>query len=387
MAIYKKHVRPFIRNLYYFLFALKLNILSYLLFWIRLKRVSPEQIQRILLVKTERIGDLVLTTPAIRAIRQHFPQSNISMIVNSYTREIIENDPNIDEVIVYDAKSSHRTLKQKIRFIKYLRSRKFDLAIDLGTRNFLLLPVLLIYFSKAKITLGLNNSGRGFLFNIKVKPYAQPRPLAEEVVSILHPLGINTSDMQPKLYLSEEDKNYSDRLFKEMSIGEKDLLVGIHPGGYFETLHWTREGYAKVADHLIQEHGAKVFLVGGPKDKDLAAKIKDLMENKPINLVSQTSLGQLMALISRCQLFIGGSSGPLNIALGFDIPTVSFLGPSIPERWRPQGEKHIVFRKDLPCSPCDSGYCYQKNIECMEGITPQEVIDAADKQLQRFTKE
>jgi len=378
MAIYYEHIKPLIRKIYYSSFALFLNILSFLLFWIRPKPVNKEQIQRILLIKMERLGDLVLTTPAIHALRQHFPQSTISMIVNSYSREIIEHDPHLDEVYVYDAQGLHKTLKGKIQFIKKLRLKKFDLAVDLGTRDFLLMPPFLLYLSGAKMTVGLNNLGRGFLFNLKVKPYPKPRPLTEEICHILFPLGITYSDTKPKLFLSGEDKDDVEQYLRGKNIREGDILVGIHPGAYFKTIRWTKEGYAKVADHIITRYKAKVFFVGGPKEKELADEIAALMANKPFNRAGKTSLGQLMALTSKCHLFIGGSSGPFNIALGFDIPTISFMGPSIPERWWPQGEKHIVFRKDLPCSPCESAYCWKKDFSCMTGITAQEVIKAVD---------
>ena len=384
MAVYYEYIRPLIKELYYSFFASFLNVLSCLLFWIRPKPVKNEFIQRILLIKMERIGDLVLTTPAIRALRQHFPTSTISMIVNSYSREIIEHDPHLDDVYVFDKQGIHKTLKGKIQFVKKLRLRTFDLAVDLGTRDFLLLSPVLLSLSGARITLGLNNLGRGFLFNTKVRPYPKPRPLTEEICHILSPLGITCSDTQPELFLSDENRDSVEQYLSRNKIKEDDILVGIHPGAYYETIRWTKEGYAKVADHLMTKYHAKVFFVGGPKEKELVDEIAAMMANTPFNHAGKTSLGQLMALTSKCHLFIGGSSGPFNIALGFDIPTVSFMGPSIPERWRPQGEKNIVFRRDIPCSPCESGYCWKKDLSCMTGITAHEVIEAVDKQILSF---
>ena len=139
--------------------------------------------------------------------------------------------------------------------------------------------------------------------------------------------------------------------------------------------------HAKEVADLIKKYKAKVFFVGNHKERDLVDKIIALMDEEPINLAGKITLGQLMALISRCNLFIGNSSGPLNIALGFGIPTVSFLGPSVPERWWPCGEKNIVFRKGLPCSPCESRYCWRGDFACMKKIKPEEVIEAVDRQL------
>lgn len=383
MSIYYRVIRPLIKNIFYSLCTSFLKILSFLFFWICPEPLDSGNINRILLIKIEHIGDLVLSTAAIRAIREHFPHSSITMLVNPYTKAIVDSDPHLDEVVVYDAQGIHKSLIEKIRFIRNLRSKEFSLAIDLDTRSFLFTSVWLAYLSRAKVTLGLDGFSRGFLFNIKVKPYSQPRPLAEEVLHILLPLGIAVSDMQPRLFLSRENKSYIQGFLNREGVKEDDLLVIIHPGGYYETQWWTKEGYAKVAQHLIGKYGAKTFLVGGHKEKKLVNEIIALMSEKPINLAGKISLGQLMALISRCHLFIGNNSGPLNVALGFDIPTISFLGSGIPERWRPQGEKHIVFRKDLPCSPCQLGYCWRRDFACMREIKPEEVIEAVDRQLEK----
>ncbi|MCK5305934.1 MAG: glycosyltransferase family 9 protein [Candidatus Omnitrophica bacterium] len=378
-----KIIWPVIRKILYLLCTAILKGLSYLFFWIGLKTPDLKNVHRILLIKTERIGDLVLSTPAIRAIKQNFPRASVSIIINSYTKAIVENDPHLDEIIVYDVKGAHKSLIEKIRFIKDLRKKKFDIAVDLNTRPFFFLPVWLLCLSAAKITLGLDNFGRGLFYNIKVKPRRKPRPLTEEVLHILSPLGISTPDRQLRLFLREEDKVYIQKYLNEKGVRKNDLVVGIHPGGYYETLRWVEDGYAKVTQHLIKERKAKVFFVGNRKERDLVDRITALTNGGPINLAGKITLGQLMAIISRCNLFIGNSSGPLNIALGFGISTISFLGPSIPERWRPSGEKNIVFRKDLPCSPCESGYCRRRDFACMKKIKPEEVIEAVNRQLEK----
>ena len=385
MCIYYKIIRPLIKRIFYLLCVLILKALSFLIFWIHPKKLDAERIDKILLIKMERLGDTVLSTPAIRAVKEHFPCSHITLIVNPYVKPIVESDPHLDELVVYDSKRIHKNLIQKRRFITNLRSKRFDLAVDLSTRDFFFTPVWLVYLSGARITLGLDNLGRGLLFNIKIKPYSKPKHLTEEVLHILSPLGIDTSDVQLRLFVSD-DKNYIQGLLVKEGVKECDFLISIHPGGVYETKYWRREGYAKVAQYLIREYKAKVIFVGNQYEKELVDKIINLMGDKPINLAGEISLRQLMTLISRCRLFIGNNSGPLHIATAFNIPTISFLGPSIPERWRPQGERHIVFRRDLPCSPCELGYCYRNDFACMREISSGEVIDAVDRQLIEFHK-
>jgi len=131
-----------------------LNFIGYLLFWIKPCEIIEEEVKSILLLKLERIGDLVLTTPAIREVRKRFPNACIKMVVNTYTKPIIENDPNINEVLIYDKKAG---ILGKVRFVQGLKQEKFDLAIDLGTRDLLFLSSFLIFLSRAKASIGLNN--------------------------------------------------------------------------------------------------------------------------------------------------------------------------------------------------------------------------------------
>ncbi|MFH1777505.1 MAG: glycosyltransferase family 9 protein [Candidatus Omnitrophota bacterium] len=379
--IYYKTIRPAAKNIYYSFCAGLLRIVAFLLFWIRPKAITAEQIDKILLIKLERIGDLVLSTPAIRAIKEKFPHADIALIVNSYTQAVIENNPYVDEIIVYGRAEGHKSLIKRIDFIKQLRSKKFDLGIDLTTRDFFFLPAWLLCFSRAKITLGLDNFGRGFLFNLKVRPDKRPKPLTKEVLHILDPLEISGLDNKPRVFLSENNKNYINELLDEQGIGENDILVCIHPGGVFETKYWTKDGYAKVAEYLFKQYQAKVFFIGSKQEAVRADEIIARIEKKPVNLTGKISLGQVSALIAKCRLFIGNNSGPLHIAAALGIPTISFLGPSVPERWSPNEEKDIVFKIDLDCRPCELGYCYRKDLACMNSILPEEVIAAVDRQL------
>jgi lipopolysaccharide heptosyltransferase II len=380
--VYYNLIRPVLKKIYYLTCISALRALSFLLFWVRPKKLHAGHVRKLLVVKLERIGDLVLSVPAIHALKRKFPKSHITLVVNPYTKAIVSNDPSIDEIIVYDSNGPHSGFRGKMSLLGLLRSRRFDVAIDLSTRDFFFLPVWLTYLSGAHLTLGLDNFARGFLFGIKVKPEKKPRPLAEEVLHILAPLNVTTSELQPKLFLSEEDRHYIKGYLESESITETDTLVCVHTGGFFKTQHWVEEGYSEVARYLIKRYNAKVFFVGSENEKTMVNEIINMIHERPFNLAGEISLGQLMALISRCHLFIGSSSGPLHIAVGLNVPTVSILGPTIPERWNPQEENHIILRKDLPCSPCESGHCWKTDYACMRHVTAQEVISAADRQLE-----
>ena len=332
--MYKEIARPLMKKIYYLLLETILRIISCLFIWRNIKRFNPDRVSKILLIKIERIGDLVLSTPAIREVRNNFPHSKISLIVNSYTKPVIENAPYIDDIFEYDKKTS---FKEKLKFIRLLRLRNFDLAIDLTTRNFMFTPVWIIAFSRSKVTLGLNNYGRAFLYNIKVKPYPVIESYPKEVMHILEPLGIKSNDYKPKLFISKENEEFIRSFFIEKDIDDSVLRVVIHPGGYYKAQQWKDKNYAMVSEHIINNYKAVIFFIGMEREYPLVEKIISSINSriKPFNLSGKLSLGQSMALIAKVDLFIGNSSGPLHIACGFGVPTISFLSPDIPERCYP----------------------------------------------------
>jgi lipopolysaccharide heptosyltransferase II len=377
--LYYRSLRPAIRAVYYFCWSLLLNTIGLLIFWVRPKRLDPDKVYNIAVAKLERIGDLILSLPAVSRIKAEFSRSSITMIVSPYTRPIVDKNPDLAEVLEY---APGMSLKEKIGFIRTLRQKKFDLAIDLNTRNFSFSPAWLLFFAKAKLTLGLNNYGRGFLYNIKVRPQRLPQFYGREVMHILEPLGIKAGDFRPKLFLPDESGSFINGYLDENNINPSETAV-VHPGGYYEALRWDKRKFAEAIQHLLEKHKMKVFIVGTTDEAEWAKDIVSFVSSKkrPINMVGKLSLKELMILISKSRLFIGGSSGPLHIACGFGVPTISFLGPSIPERWWPQGDNNIVFRGKLSEVSFELEYSQNKDYSELKTVTSPEVIEAIDIQL------
>lgn len=268
----------------------------------------------------------------------------------------------------------------KIGLVKSLRIDSFDLAVDL-TCDYTLLPALWTYLSGAKYRVGYDIYGRGFLFNKAVKHGRKHIHAIDEILNIVRSIGLDTQDKQPRISVTYKAKEIVRQFLSQMDIDDDNLLVGIHPGGHYPTQRWLEKRFAAVADRIMDKYkAARLVLIGSWQDEEVIRRIEQNMKNEPIVFLSQ-SLKGLLALIQRCQLLIGNNSGPLHMATAVDTPTVSTMGPTIPERWRPYGENHIVIRKDLPCSPCNSGYCRLKTHDCMKLITVEEVFEAADTQL------
>ncbi len=336
---------------------------------------QKNRIKKILILRLDRIGDIVLSTPAIEAVRKGFPEASIAVMVKEGYKDLLINDPAINEVIgckpLWD-----------LKFIRELRDRKFDLAVDLVMdRDYK--SAFLAYLSRAPYRAGYDIAGRGIFFNIKAGQGKEKKHLVENNLDVIRKLGIVPGGGRPKLHVAPQDSGFIRDFLSLQGIDQGEILVGIHPGGYYPSQRWPAERVASLSDEIIKRYPAKVVLIGGPKERDFIERAAGSMKVKAI-VVKDISLAHLTALIRRCQLLVCNNSGPLHIACALGVPTVSTMGPTLPWRWWPVGEGHIVLRKDLPCSPCGKGSCGTH--ECMELITVDEMLEAVDRQMKLLVK-
>lgn len=370
-----------------------------------------ECIKKVLLVRTDGIGDALNSTPAISALRKTYPNAQISVVVRQYGSDIFSHNPDINEIIVYDPVKQHKGLTGKLRFFIELRSKKFDTAIALQNSS---LCNFITFISGAKIRVGRRSEPKRFSSTLTHWiDQADPKGTKHEIdrnFDLLRLINVQNGAGNLVLRLSDEEKAFADEFLSEipldpplekgedkeviLSKGEdkevilskveaKDKitmdnplfrLVGIHPGGSSVDKMWLPENFAWVADNLIEKFKANVIIFYGHNEDYLAENILSKMKNIPI-LASKLSLRQLCALIERCSLFICNDSGPMHIASAFKIPTVAIFGPTDYVRWRPQHEKAVVVRKDMHCFPCSAHKC-KKNYECIKTIPVSQVWNA-----------
>ena len=346
------------------------------------ERFSKDRVKNILVIRTDRIGDVLLSTPAVRALREHFPESFIGFLATPYTKDLLLNNPDISEVIIYDRNAS---LSRRLEFLKRLKGYKFDLAI-------ILYPVfesaLIAYLSGASFRIGYPLNGSGFLLTTKVDLKNLYKHQIETSLDAVRVIGVDTLDKRPFLVISPEAERYAEDFFMSENISSSDLVVGIHPGGFKDYTHWRREGYAKVADTLISNLGAKVILFGGNLDKEVLSSILKLMRYTPTIPHSELNLSQLAAFIKRCNIFVGNNSGPIHIAAALGVPVVAIFGNIHPldseNKWAPYGEGHIIVRRQMDCLDCHPGHCY--NHRCIEMVTVEDVLSAIEIQMAKIKR-
>jgi len=350
-----------------------------------------KDIERILIVKLSSIGDVVHSLPTLKALRDAYPQAYIAWVVEEKSKDIITDNPLLDEVIIFEkerwkkelfkTKGTKESLLDVYNFAKTLREKKFDVAIDLQG---LLRSSLIAYFSGAKIRVGYRDSGEmsHIFYNLKVDSNESGIHAVDRHLYIAKFLGANINNVEFPLWISKEERNFAKKVLSEHNISRKDLLIGLNAGASIQHNRWDKERFAKLGDILIEKHEANIILFGGKQDVKLVQEIYEMMRNKPINLAGKTTMKQLASIIEYCNLFIGNDTGPLHIAVAMKVPVVAIFGPADPKRTGPYGKQNIVVYKKLSCSPCFR-HPTCSDFKCMKLISVEEVLEAAERLLSR----
>lgn len=338
-----------------------------------------KEFKRILIVRTDRIGDVLLSTPVIKALREAYPKSYIAVMANPNTKEILDGNPYLNEIIILDKQKEHKGLIGSLRLMSSLRKRKFDLALILhGTKRVHVLALL----SGIKERVGYNRKW-GFLLTKKI-PDIKPLGLKHELeycLDLVRILGIEPKDKRTFFPINSIAENKIEQLFKE-KIKAGFPVVCLHPGASCPSKRWLKERFAEVAKKLISEFNANIIIVGG-KDENLniSNELDRLInEEHVLNLSGNLTIPELGSVLKRCDLFISNDSGPVHIAASVGIPVISIFGRSqaglSPKRWRPVSENSVVLHKDIHCKICLAHNC-DKNFACLSAVSADEVYAAA----------
>ncbi|MCZ6677027.1 MAG: glycosyltransferase family 9 protein [Candidatus Poribacteria bacterium] len=347
--------------------------LSHLLFF-RYRQFDASSIRKILLIRLDRIGDMVLTTPIIQALKTGFPQATLAVLANTYNASIVQNSPFVDRLSILPEKDCHRK-----EFMLKLYEEQFDLIFDP-----LLSPdlsaALFAFRLRGKYRIGFAFAGRELFFNLRGPKVRGKKHLLEHHEDLLQAVGLSAKEILPKIHLTPEELDEADLVFQEKQINPNRPRIAIHPGGFYPSQRWFPDRFAAVAEELAISHNAQILLFGGKADGQALDQIQSTV-TAPATIMPDLGLRGFMAALSRCDLLLCNNSGPLHIASALGVPTVSTMGPTVPHLWWPVGESHTVLRKNLPCSPCQRGKC--KWHDCMKLITTAEMLNAAEAQIFR----
>jgi heptosyltransferase-2 len=348
----------------------------------RFERLTrPGVVQRILVRGTNWIGDAVLTTPALMALRAGFPKAKIAVLAKPAVADLLQNHPAVDEIVVYRDPGPDAGLGGKLTLAHRLREGRYDLAVLLQNA-----------FEAAAVTAlagipnryGYATDGRWFLLTHRVPLSRSTRRKhhVEYYLELLRPLGIPVTLSPPGLRTTPEEDAAARERLRSLEVPEGRLLIGLNPGSTYGTAkRWIPERFSEVAGRLAAEYGGHVLIFGGRGEESLGTAIAGRMTSPSAVLSGRTTVRELMALIKACGLFITNDSGPMHIAAAFGVPLVAIFGPTDPVTTSPFGDGYELIRKSVDCSPCLLRECPIDH-RCMQGIGVDAVHAAAVRQLQ-----
>lgn len=343
------------------------------------KEISQKEIKRILVVNLGGIGDILLSTPALKALRRLYPNTHIALLTIPRSRGIVGRLSYINEIFVYET-----GWKKSLGLIFALRRRKFDMMINMRTLATLggTIKIWLLFFMlRPKYKVGRDTKGKGFFLNVKVpETYIGTKHDIEYNMDIIKMLGGSAEDKKVELNLTKEDMEFADNFLKSHAVQDSDIIVGISPGAPWPTKRWPLENFAKVIDFLSKS-GYKIIIMGSKEEKYLEDKFKQVKGLDYISAIGETDIGQFAALIKKCAIHITNDTGAMHIAIAVGTPVVAIFGPSHIERFDPRNisDRAVVLYKRVECSPCNKKIC--DSMKCLKSILPEEVIEASLKLL------
>ncbi len=346
-----------------------------------------EEFKRILVVRTDRIGDVLLSTPVLKGLRENFPHAYIAMMVSPYAKDIVEQSPFIDEVITYDKDAKHKSWLKSIKFSRNLKKRGFDLALILHPVN---RAHLLTFFAGIKRRVGFDRK-MGFLLTDRLKHSKQAgeKHESEYTLDFLRYLGIEPQDKRLYMPIRPDSEIWVKHLFEKEGIKDSDKLLAVHAAASCPSKVWPAERFAQAAQRLAKAQGMKVIVVAGPKDIHVSEEVVKRMNIPALNLAGKTSVSQLASILKRCRLFISNDSGPVHLASAVGTPVISIFGRNQkglgPKRWAPLGDNDRVLHKQADCVECLAHNC-TRGFVCLNSITVNEVVDAAESILNNSSK-
>lgn len=334
--------------------------------------------KKILIVNVNWVGDVIFSTPFIRAVREANPDAYIACLLHPRCAEVLEGNPRLNEVIFYHEETRHKTLAGKLRLVAELRRRRFNMAFILH-RSFT--KALLVFLSGIRERIGYATKNRAFLLTKAVEEPAEELHKVEYFLNIARAAGIPARDASYEFFIQDSDRHFTKDLLAKSSVGDKTLIVVICPGGNWNPKRWPKESFALLSDALIERFGVKVVISGAIKDVGLADEIKRLMKNEPIVTCGRTSLKGLAALLERADLVVANDTGPMHIAVAMKARVIALFGPTSPKITGPYGRGNykVISRNDSCDIPCYDFSCNDNR--CMAAISVEDVLREAETML------
>jgi heptosyltransferase-2 len=290
------------------------------------------------------------------------------MLAKPWVVPIFENSPYVNQILVYDSEGKHKGLFGKLKLARDLRQFHFDAAILLQNA---FEAALITFLAGIPYRIGYDTDGRGALLthSISCTPDIKKTHQTNYYMGILQAMGLITDGQTLNLEVNPKDEIRAREILRLQGISPEGKWVGINPAAtYGPAKQWFPDRYAELADRIRNVLERPIVLFGGPGDQDLGAKITRLMQHQPVDLSGKTTLGEAMALIKCCELFITNDSGLMHVAAALNVPLIAIFGSTNPETTGPWNPSSRIVRVSTECSPCLKPDCPENHLNCMKQI-------------------
>ena len=309
------------------------------------KDFTPE---RILVIKLDHIGDVLLATPVFSNLRRTYPDAELHALTGAWSRVVLERHPDVNNVVEYDSPAFCRTgqptsLRDTFKLYRQLRRQKYDLMVDLRS------DWRIVCFAFGRLTpRRLSRAALQVANKLGVAQFSGTHETTRNL-DVLRQAGIPTPVRTAIFSVTAEDKKWASDFLATYQIEGQGPLIAIHPGSPIALKRWLPERYAELADWLIAQKRAQILFVGVEDEIPIITEIQARMRSASINIAGKTTLTQLASILLTCNVFIGNDSGPMHLAAAVGTQTIGLYGPGDPTRFGPAGEKCQTIRQASGC--------------------------------------
>ena len=326
---------------------------------------------KFLLIQLRRIGDVLMTTPAVRLLRESYPDADLNFLTESPSDQVLNENPNLQEILLYRKPES---LPESLRSFLNLRSRKFDCVIDFyGNPR----SALMTRFSGAPMRIGFDFRGRSLAYTHPVKISGKASYSAADKAQLLKPLGISASDFRLDFFPEKKDQIFAENLFRKLGIEENDFVVSLSPVSRQPYKVWPADRFAQVADWLAEKYNAKILFLFGPGEKHFIETVRASMKMPSLLDYTVPTLTETLSILQRVHLHLGNDNGIRHFAVAADTPSLAIFGRPWAANWTPPEQtRHRALEFDPGCKKkCVFPKC---KLECLKGVN----VDAVKTELE-----
>ena len=353
--------------------------------------MEEKKLENVLLIQTAFIGDVILTTPMIAALKGSLPGLKLTVMVKPEAKSLLQQNPHVDELILLDKGGIHKGPYGMLRMIREIRKRKFDAILSPHQSH---RTGIISMFSNSPLRFGYRSAGFSkFAYNrLLIRPESTPEIirllmfLDESILKDAHHLSV-----RPQLFETDESFNQANEI---LSLHQAKFPVLLAPSSIWPTKRWTPWGFAELAGKLVKKYNCYVFLIGSKSDASVSADVmnfvkifhNDSIQDKIVDICGKTSLPALYSLMKRSRLLISNDSAPVHIGSAAEIPLVAIFGPTVSSLgYAPISPNSTVAElTDLECRPCGTHgakSCPMGHFRCMKSLTSDDIIAKIDEVL------